>query len=725
MSNKDTIFTSLWNNWWLNVAAILVVLGLMLLFLGRAVGGEVEFIRGAYPATSQSIATQASEIEHESFDLVGDFVAQGIAGDSTVTWTIPLELTSDVEQMTWGLYGALFSSQVTWDGEVVGGVGSFSETSDVDSTIGRIMVTVPPEQSLAGHHELQLTVVGKYGEGRMSGELVWGTRAEVLSHYRHLRFLTYMVEGAFTVLAITFLLIAAFGFQREEFLIWGWYLFSMSLITPAFSGMWDLFSESGDLQRRIQFVGMVVVPLSTILQPAWMGRVHRKKWIVVPVVVLSVIGILAGSILDLRTLVLLRNWVGVLALLVVVAATIWIDYLAFKGNREAKFFAVIAVLLGVGAVSAIIATMGLTADYQLMLPCAAISSAATAVYFIVRHSSLANRYAILLDSVGDGIIVVDRGGIIREANLAAKNLLGGKLGQFKDSLRKSEYEIFTAHAYGARVGHREEFHLDRENGNTVVESISVNLIDGTTLLSLRDIRERMELELEMAQAARIETTELVVIELARDLRSCVSSISAAADRLKSVCSKGKAKNRYDRFVDVLGRCSDLGDQLSMLASGVGVEAQEFILDDALRGVLDSLDQSLGEKVTVHRKLGVSGLMVLGVIQEIESIFVNLIFNSRDALGDNGGNVWIESQKNGDVVDISFEDDGPGIPEELRERVWEPFFSTKARGHGGGVGLSVVARVIRRHNGQCIIERGDRAGGARLVVSLPIASTLTL
>ena len=162
----------------------------------------------------------------------------------------------------------------------------------------------------------------------------------------------------------------------------------------------------------------------------------------------------------------------------------------------------------------------------------------------------------------------------------------------------------------------------------------------------------------------------------------------------------------------------------MLASGVGAEAQEFMIDDVLVGVIDSLEQSLGERIVVERKLGVHGVLVRGVIQEVESVFMNLIFNSRDAVGDEGGTVWLESSLSGDSVEISIEDDGPGIPEDLWSRVWEPFFSTKSRGKGGGVGLSVVARVIRRHNGRCRIEHGARAGGARLVVTFPIVSRLS-
>jgi signal transduction histidine kinase len=452
--------------------------------------------------------------------------------------------------------------------------------------------------------------------------------------------------------------------------------------------------------------------------------IHRRKIIYLPVLVVSVIGALVGATFDLRVLVYLRDWVGVLALVVVVMTFIWVNYLAVKGNREARFFVFEALILGVGAITGILATLGLMRDYQLMMPCAVVSSSAVAVYFIVRHSGLANRYATLVKSSGDGIVVIDRGGRIREANLAAKTMLGGQLGLFKDLLRSSDHDLFHEHVFGSRLGRREEFRLLDETDGTVVESISVKLTDGTTLLSLRDIRERMELELGMAQAARIEATELVVIELARDLRECVASIYGSAETIKQACNKGKAKDRFKKFLDVLRRCSDLGDQLSMLASGVGVEPQEFLIDNALSDLLDSLSEGLGDKISVVPQLGASGVLVRGVVQEIESVFVNLIFNSRDAMGEDGGTVWVDSAVRAGFVEISFEDDGPGIPDELWSRVWEPFFSTKEAGQGGGVGLSVVARVLRRHRGNYRVEYGGRAGGARIVVSLPVVSRVS-
>jgi|GEM_PF-4441770 len=723
MTKTRSAFFTAWGSKWLNIATLVVFLGLVFLFAARVYHGDVQFVQGSYPALSQTSGDVSSQESHDSLDISKSFVSHGIVGDSTVTWSIPVELVSDHEDMTWGIYGAIYDAQIEWDGQVIGGVGIFGDSSTSSMTGGRLIVTLPPELTVEGTHELTLTVVGQGGDGRLSGELLWGARADVLSYFQYLRFMATAIQATCSVLAITFLIIAAVGFHRSEFLIWGWYMLALTLVAPAFSGLWDHFSLSVELQRRAQFVGLLIVPFSSILMPAWMVGIHNKRRVYLPVIVATVVAVVMGFILELGTLRSMSFGLGVFSLLVGITATIWTTFLALKGNREAKFFTIVAVSLTFGAVLAVLFAVGSVSEYQILLPCAAISSGATAVYFIVRHSGLANRYISLVNIVGDGIIVVDKDGRIREANLPAKTLLSDKLGLFTRSLKKSEHSMFFDHTYGDSVGRREEFRLEGPSGSTLVESMSVRLREGTTLLSLRDIRDRMEFELSMAQAARIETTELVVIALARDLRACVSSISTASEGLKDTCHSGKAKVRFDRFLDVLNRCAYLGDQLSMLASGVGVEAEFFVLDGLLEEVLGSLSEGIGAEVQLHLSLEAKQTKVNGVVQEIESIITNLVFNSRDALGENGGNIWVESRVRDDGVEVSFEDDGPGIPEELWDRVWEPFFSTKGRGQGGGVGLSVVDRVVRRHNGRREIQRGKRFGGAKMVIVLPSSDVL--
>jgi signal transduction histidine kinase len=110
--------------------------------------------------------------------------------------------------------------------------------------------------------------------------------------------------------------------------------------------------------------------------------------------------------------------------------------------------------------------------------------------------------------------------------------------------------------------------------------------------------------------------------------------------------------------------------------------------------------------------------------EINQVFMNLLSNAIQAVTerhpDGGGRIEVHSRSDGDSVVIGVGDNGPGVPDDLRQRVFDPFFTTKPFGEGTGLGLSISAEIIRRHGGSLAVERADELeGGARFIVRLPL------
>ena len=89
--------------------------------------------------------------------------------------------------------------------------------------------------------------------------------------------------------------------------------------------------------------------------------------------------------------------------------------------------------------------------------------------------------------------------------------------------------------------------------------------------------------------------------------------------------------------------------------------------------------------------------------EIEQAVVNLVDNALRAIGKNEGTITIGVRADGDARIVSVEDDGPGMPEEVRVRATEPFFTTRAAGEGSGLGLAIVQRIAEHHGGALTIE----------------------
>lgn len=106
--------------------------------------------------------------------------------------------------------------------------------------------------------------------------------------------------------------------------------------------------------------------------------------------------------------------------------------------------------------------------------------------------------------------------------------------------------------------------------------------------------------------------------------------------------------------------------------------------------------------------------VRGDPQQLRTVLLNLLRNASEASG-GGGRVVVDVRDVGDAVELSVDDEGPGIPEELRQRVFEPFFTTRAR--GTGLGLAIVRGVVEAHGGDVAVETGPR-GGACVRLSLP-------
>jgi signal transduction histidine kinase len=103
--------------------------------------------------------------------------------------------------------------------------------------------------------------------------------------------------------------------------------------------------------------------------------------------------------------------------------------------------------------------------------------------------------------------------------------------------------------------------------------------------------------------------------------------------------------------------------------------------------------------------------------ELNQVWTNLIENAIDALGESG-TITITTRREGDQAAIDIADDGPGIPADIREHVFDSFFTTKDVGHGTGLGLATAHRIVAdRHDGSLAVESGP--GGTVFHVRVPL------
>ena len=142
------------------------------------------------------------------------------------------------------------------------------------------------------------------------------------------------------------------------------------------------------------------------------------------------------------------------------------------------------------------------------------------------------------------------------------------------------------------------------------------------------------------------------------------------------------------------------------------------LEEIVRRVVDVMRYSL-EVDNVRAELRLSGIPEIQADRaQLEQVFLNLVNNAQQALQPGGGEIIISTSHVGDFVRVSVADDGPGVPAEMRDRVFQPFFTTRDVGLGQGMGLSTVYGLVTQHGRRVCIEPST-SGGANFVVELPI------
>lgn len=114
--------------------------------------------------------------------------------------------------------------------------------------------------------------------------------------------------------------------------------------------------------------------------------------------------------------------------------------------------------------------------------------------------------------------------------------------------------------------------------------------------------------------------------------------------------------------------------------------------------------------------------------QLEQVILNLLNNAEQAIRSTGaeqGHVHVNTRAEGSTVVVEMDDDGPGIPEELRERIWDPFWTTQPAGDGTGLGLTIVRDIVADHGGEIEAQRASgELTGARFIVRLPAVARET-
>ncbi len=349
------------------------------------------------------------------------------------------------------------------------------------------------------------------------------------------------------------------------------------------------------------------------------------------------------------------------------------------------------------------------------------------------------RYRNLTEASPDMILLVDKNGLVRFANTAARRSFGrvdeedipaNILLERMDGNGKEALRELVADALSGRVAWRElylrlagrgvermaERMAERMDGRVApVEFIAVRAVsEGETLACCigRDMSLRRSMERELARSERLALIGRLAAGVAHEINNPLGIILANADYLL----KRNDSPQLETIVRNVERASGITRQLLHLA--VDREKEDIPLDmtELVRECLGFLRPRL-KNVELVLDLPET-LPVRGDRALLEQLLLNLLLNALDSMGDEGRlRIWGRgSEKDGGGITLAVEDSGPGIARENLERIFTVFFSTKGA-QGFGLGLFVARSIAERHGGLLWAE-SDEGKGATMMLELP-------
>jgi two-component system sensor histidine kinase FlrB len=317
---------------------------------------------------------------------------------------------------------------------------------------------------------------------------------------------------------------------------------------------------------------------------------------------------------------------------------------------------------------------------------------------------LAARLSALIQGLPGGVLVLDGAGLIQESNPAAAHLLGEPLVGLR----------WTAVLARAALNPRATAEQVELRSGKFVNVSQNRLASGGEVVLLADVTEAHMMQVLLARQQRLLTMGELAAGLAHQIRTPLAAALLYASQMTLANrSPEDIKRCAVKTVDNLKQLDKLVND--MLAFAHGGAARELVSVSAL---LEQVAQWLRPALRAGVRLTIGtqapNLMVRANAPSLVSAVLNLATNALQAAGAPLDLELMARRSPQGYAQILVSDNGPGVPQKIRERIFEPFFTTRARGNG--IGLSIVKSVVEAHGGS--VHLAESRIGAMFVIELP-------
>ena len=329
------------------------------------------------------------------------------------------------------------------------------------------------------------------------------------------------------------------------------------------------------------------------------------------------------------------------------------------------------------------------------------------------------------------IITVGNGGVVRFINPAGirllrrseEELVGSSLLEHAHALDRSALERMLAMTAAGDRPERQELRFLQPNDEQVTTGFSAAPSEdrSLTVCVLRDLSGEKALRPQLLHTERMASMGQIASMVAHELNNSLTGAIGCLELLSSVDQAEQsdliqlALTELHRSAKIVAEIKDYArDNDDMDAH---VDLQELV--DSLQNLTKyHKNAATRDQLRVDVQLDVP--TVRGNSNQLLQALVNLVRNAFDAVAELPGDrqtVSVRVARAHEAVEVSVCDRGPGVPENERARLFEPFFSTKSKGSGTGLGLTVVQSIVSNHGGRVEID-DNPGGGAVFRVTLP-------
>jgi PAS domain S-box-containing protein len=338
----------------------------------------------------------------------------------------------------------------------------------------------------------------------------------------------------------------------------------------------------------------------------------------------------------------------------------------------------------------------------------------------------------VLETIESGVVAVGPRGRITLFNRAAEKFTGLTVqavrGQAPDQLPAPLGGLLRSTAADGQPRSQVEFSLPDAAGQLVPLMCSTSPLQGPgggilgAVAVLNDMSRLKELEQEKRRAERLASIEAIASGLIHEIRNPLVGIKTYAQLLPSRGTSQEFRDMFSRTAGrEIGRIDELLSRFRTIARASQQRMETVDVSESLRDTLETLHAEMEDRQIRLRRVGeATRRPVLGNASQLQQLFLNLCLNAIQAM-DPGGELTVRvadlSEGGGSTLLVEVADTGPGIPEELLARIFDPFVTTKP--HGTGLGLAICRGIADAHHARLSARNNVGRPGCTFTVEFPV------